>query len=79
MFSPHNLYQSFSSLVRKGIIKYKESQLAQKTSTLKLVSFKSQFGHITFVEIDHNTISMGILPFRWFKKDSCQLQSKVCA
>ena len=26
-------------------------------------TFKSQFGHIIFVEIDHEIISMSILPF----------------
>ena len=44
------------------------------------VSSLSQLGHITLMEVDHETISMIILPPRQrFKKGSCQLRAKVCA
>ena len=33
----------------------------------------------TFVEIDHEIISMDILPFQCFKEGCCQLQAKVSA
>ena len=42
-----------------------------------VTKFKSQVCHITFMDIDHEIISMAI--FRWFKKGSYQLLVKVCA
>ena len=41
--------------------------------------FEPQSGHITFAEIDHEIILRPFSRFRWFKKDSCQLLSKVTA
>ena len=51
-----------------------QSDCRSKTKSHEL---KPQPNHITFVEIDHETISMAILPLCWFKKGSCQLLAKV--
>lgn len=38
--------------------------------------YKSQSGHITFMGIEHVTLSMAILPLHWFKKGSSQFLVK---
>ena len=51
------------------------------TSSLQILgpNFKSQLGHIIFVGIDHEIISVVILTISLIQDDGCQLLANVCA
>ena len=55
------------------------AQLVASTTADPAVASSIPARSHTFVEIDHEIISMFILLFRWFKKGCCQLQAKVWA